>query len=184
MNVKSDFYREVEERSGQNLKACYQCFKCTVGCPVASHMDVSPSSLIRLIQYGERQRVLKSSAIWLCVSCMNCGARCPNEVDMSVIMDSLREMSLEAGPVSEKRVVMLHEEFVRSIKLWGRLHEATFFIAYMGRSFDIVSNIVSGVKLILKGKIPFIPKPIKGVKNVRGLFKRVYEQKAGTKEGV
>ena len=145
MKNGTGFLKEVEVRSRQRLGNCYHCMKCSVGCPVSSHMDYKPNSLIRLIQYGDREKVLKSHAIWLCVSCMTCGVRCPNEVDMSTVMDVLREMSVQEGCSyhSEKQVVMLHEEFVRSIKMWGRLHEATFFMGYMARSFDLFSNLPS-----------------------------------------
>jgi len=140
-------------------------------------MEYKPNSLIRLIQYGQREKVLKSHAIWVCVSCMTCGVRCPNEVDMSCVMDTLREMSIEEGHSfdAEKRLVMLHQEFVRSTKLWGRLHEASFFILYMARSFDIFSNLPSGIALILKGKLPFVPKMIKGIKEVRSMYKKIFQ---------
>ena len=185
MNGDMSFIREVEERSGQNLQACYQCLKCSAGCTVASHMEFKPNSVIRLIQYGERETVLKSHAIWLCVSCMTCGVRCPNEVDMSVVMDTLRELSCERGHAlaAEKRVVILHQEFVRSIKLWGRLHEASFFMAYMARSLDLLSNMASGITLMSKGKIPLLPGAIKGVKGLRRMYDQAYKTKGQLKDG-
>ena len=178
--MENSFIREVEERSGQSLQACYQCLKCSAGCPLAPHMEYRPSSLIRLIQYGERDRVLGSHAIWLCVSCMTCAVRCPNEVDMSTVMDTLREMSQKEGHAlkAEKRVVILHQEFVRSIKLWGRLHEATFFMGYMARSLDLFSNMASGITLMLRGKIPILPRVIKGIKDLRRVHQEACRPKA------
>ena len=171
MEIDRNFGNEVERRSEQNIRHCYQCLKCFVGCPVASHMDFKPNSVIRMIQYGLREKVLKSHSIWLCVSCMTCGVRCPNEIDMGAVFDTLREMSIEAGysHESERNVVLLHEEFVRSIKTWGRLHEVTFFMAYIARSFDVAS-MVSGPALLLRGKLPFIPKKIEGIEEVQELF--------------
>jgi heterodisulfide reductase subunit C len=177
MTIDTSFSREVEERSGQNIRVCYQCLKCFAGCPMSRYMDHKPNSLIRMIQYGEREKVLKSHAIWLCVSCMTCGVRCPNEVDMSVVMDTVREMSREEGMdyEAEKRLVMLHEEFLRSIKMWGRLHEVTFFMAYMLKSLDFFSNMSSGITLMSKGKLPMIPKPIRGIRNIWKLYKKAYK---------
>ena len=171
MKIDNSFGKEVEERSKQNIRLCYQCLKCFVGCPVANHMEFKPNSVIRMIQYGLREKVLKSHAIWLCVSCMTCGVRCPNEIDMSVVMDTLREMSIEAGysHESEKNVVLAHEEWVRSIKIWGRIHEVTFFMAYMARSLDF-SLMSSAPALVLRGKTPFIPRRIEGIKDVRKIF--------------
>ncbi|MDI6764956.1 MAG: disulfide reductase, partial [Thermodesulfobacteriota bacterium] len=63
--VGSSFLEEAEKRSGENLSLCYQCLKCTAGCPTAPIMDIRPNSLIRMIQMGMKQEVLGSSAIWL-----------------------------------------------------------------------------------------------------------------------
>ena len=179
MVTATSFGREIEERSGQNIKLCYQCLKCFVGCPVARYMDIKPNSVIRMIQYGMRDQVLKSHAIWLCVSCMTCGARCPNEIDMSAIMDTLREMSIESGCAyeAERRVVILHEEFVRSVKLWGRLHEVSFFVPYIVRSLDLFSNAISGIQLMARGKLPLIPTQIKGIEEIRKLYDEAYKTK-------
>ena len=76
MKIDKNFAAEVQERSGQDLSACYQCLKCFVGCPVSSHMDRKINSIIRLIQYGEREKVLTSHTVWLCVSCMTCHVHC------------------------------------------------------------------------------------------------------------
>ena len=177
--MDKNFCEEVKERSGQDINLCYQCLKCSVGCPISCHFDYKPNSMIRLIQYGDKEKVLTSHAIWLCVSCMTCGTRCPNEVDMSMVMGCLREMALESeySFTVEKNVVLIHEEFIRSIKLWGRLHEASFFIAYMLRSFDFFAPIPSGVALMSRNKLPFIPHPIKGIREVRKLFEKVYGEK-------
>ncbi len=169
--------QEIESRSGQNIRLCYQCLKCFVGCPVCTYMDYKPNSLIRMIQYGQKDKVLKSHAIWLCVSCMTCGVRCPNEIDMSVVMDTLREMSIEAGYAheAERRVVVLHEEFVRNIKLWGRLHEVSFFIPHMIRSLDLFGNAASGLALMIRGKLPMIPKQIEGIEEIWDMYDRAYK---------
>jgi len=179
MKSDKEFLREVEGRSGQELDPCYQCLKCLAGCPVSRYMDYAPNSIIRMIQYGQKEKVLKSHAIWLCVSCMTCGVRCPNEVDMSAVMDTLREMSIEAGYRynAERDVVMLHEEFIRSVGFWGRLHEITFFVPYMVRSLDFLTNLQSGALLFFKGKLPLMPKGIPGLKEFKKTFKAAYKTK-------
>ncbi len=183
MKIDKDFIKEVQERSGQNIKTCYQCLKCSVGCPVFPYMEFKTNSVIRLIQYGEREKVLRSSSIWLCVSCMTCGVRCPNEIDMSAVMDTLREMSIEDNYAYEadRRVVILHEEFVRSVKMWGRLHEVTFFIPYMVRSLDLFSNMGTALALMPRGKFPLMPKQIEGIEEIRQLFDRAYKTKGQLK---
>ena len=93
---------------------------------------------------------------------------------MSGVFDTLREMSREAGwaHAAERTVVILHEEFVRNVKIWGRLHEISFFIPHMLRSLDLFSNLQSGVTLMLKGKLPLVPKRIRGIAEIRKVFKQ------------
>lgn len=173
------FAEEVAERSGQDLALCYHCLKCSAGCPVGGHMEFKPNQVIRLIQYGEREKLLRSHTIWLCVSCMMCGVRCPNEISIGAIMDTLREMSIEAGYAyeSERNVVMLHEEFVRNIKMWGRLHEVSFFVPYIARSLAVFDNATSGVLLMARGKLPLLPKQIRGIEEIDRLFEEAYKTK-------
>lgn len=94
--VRSDFVREVEEISGQDLMACNQCGKCSSGCPSAAYMDLLPSQVIRLAQLG-MEEVLESKTIWICASCLTCVTRCPKGVDLSRLMEAMREISLRAG---------------------------------------------------------------------------------------
>jgi heterodisulfide reductase subunit C len=185
MKTDKSFAGEVRKRSGQKLGLCYQCLKCSVGCPVARYVDYGPNSIIRMIQYGQKERVLKSRAIWLCVSCMTCGVRCPNEIDMSSVFDTLREMAIEEGYTkeAEANVVALHEEFVKSVKRWGRLHEVTFFMPYMFRSLEILTNMPSGLALIFRGKLPFIPEQIEGIDEIWDLFDKAYKTRGELQEG-
>jgi heterodisulfide reductase subunit C2 len=92
--LRSDFVKKIAELSGQDLMACYQCGKCSAGCPMVSTMDILPNQIIRLVQLGLQEDVLKSETIWLCASCVTCGARCPRGVDLSKIMESLRQTRL------------------------------------------------------------------------------------------
>jgi heterodisulfide reductase subunit C len=182
MTEEKSFQQEVEQRSGQNIKPCYQCFKCFAGCTMADHMDKKPNGILRMIQYEEREKVLKSKDIWYCVSCKKCGVRCPNNVDMSVVFDTLREMSLESGYAYEveRKIPVIHEEFIRNIKMFGRLHEASFFVAYMIRSLDLFSNLPSGIPLMLRGKLPIMPRQIKGIDELREMVDKTYRTKKKT----
>jgi len=95
--VRSDLVRRIEEISGQDLLACYQCGACSAGCPVAFAMDMLPSQVIRLVQLGQVEEALDSETIWFCAACQTCYARCPKGVDLSRIMEALREIALQRG---------------------------------------------------------------------------------------
>ena len=167
------FLEEAKKRSGEDLSLCYQCLKCTAGCPTAPHMDIRPNNLIRMIQMGMKDQVLRSHAIWLCVSCETCGTRCPNKIDIGALMDTLREMAVEEKvPAAEKNIHLLHEAFIESIRRGGRVHEATMLMEYKLRSRDFFTDLVPGMMMFLKGKIPLLPTLIKG----RGEIKRIFER--------
>ncbi len=93
-NIQSKFVNRIEELSGENIYACYQCGKCTAGCPSLSEMDISPSEIIRLVQLGQEKEVLNSRAVWMCASCFTCVTRCPKGVDLARIMEALRQITL------------------------------------------------------------------------------------------
>ncbi|MBC7109411.1 MAG: 4Fe-4S dicluster domain-containing protein [Archaeoglobi archaeon] len=81
------------EISGENLYSCYQCGKCSAGCPSVDFMDLNPREVIRMIIEGHEE-VLNSQSPWVCAACFTCSVRCPNEIDVSRIMEALRQMRL------------------------------------------------------------------------------------------
>lgn len=168
------FLEEIKRRSGEELGLCYQCLKCTAGCPTAPFMDIRPHSLIRMIQMGMKKEVLESNTIWFCVYCQTCGTRCPNEIHIGNLMDALREMAIEEGiPVKEKRIHLLHEAFIRSIQRGGRAHEVTMLMDYMLRSRDLMKDsLLPGIALFFKGKFPLLPSFIKGREEIKRIFER------------
>jgi heterodisulfide reductase subunit C len=177
--VHSTFLQEVMKKSGENLNLCYQCLKCTAGCPTAPYMDISPNQIIRMIQMGMKKEVLGSSAIWFCVYCQTCGTRCPNEIHIGVLMDALREMAMEEGiPAKEKNIHLFHEAFIQSVRRGGRAHEVTMLMDYILHSKDLMKDsLFPGVKLFLKGKFPLLPSFVKGKGEIKKIFERCVKEK-------
>ena len=95
--LRSPFVGNVERIAGQKLMACYQCGKCSAGCPMAPHMDILPNQMIRMAQLWMKERLLASNAIWACVSCMTCNTRCPKNIRIAEVIESLRDMALRSG---------------------------------------------------------------------------------------
>lgn len=120
-----------------HLSDCYQCGKCTAGCPVSQRMDIVPNRLIRLLQIGNVDDAIASAAIWECVSCQTCSTRCPKQVDCAAIMDSLRERSLAHDRVAPgaRQVVDFQIAFLDNIRRHGRLHEIELIAEFKLKAF-------------------------------------------------
>ncbi len=84
---------EVEELCGENLFACYQCGTCSAGCPFIDDMDLGPDAAIRYVIL-DRKEVLNSNTIWMCASCYTCAERCPRDLNITKIMEALRQIVL------------------------------------------------------------------------------------------
>ncbi len=95
--VTGEFVKRVKEISGQNVLTCYQCGRCSAGCPLTFAMKDLPNQVIRLVQLGLEEDALASNTIWVCASCLACHARCPRGVDLAKVMEALRAIRLRPG---------------------------------------------------------------------------------------
>ena len=92
--VKNNFVAKIEEISGQDLLACYQCGKCSAGCPAVGHMDILPNQIIRFAQLGLENELSQSKSIWICASCMTCNTRCPKGINIAEVIEAVRQILL------------------------------------------------------------------------------------------
>ena len=92
--IRDDFVRKVEELSGQKLLACYQCGKCSAGCPAAPEMDILPNQVIRYAQLGLKDELLSAKSVWVCASCYTCNVRCPKGIKIAEVMEAVRQVLL------------------------------------------------------------------------------------------
>ena len=114
--VHNEFSQKVEEISGQNLFACYQCGNCTAGCPVSFAMDLGPHQVIRFSLLGLEEEVLKSNTFWMCASCLQCTSRCPKGLDVARIMEAIRLVILRKKERLDRiEVKELSEEFLERV---------------------------------------------------------------------
>ncbi len=168
---------EVSEHTEVNVSQCYQCGKCSAGCPLSEEMDYPPSVIMRMLQTGNpglEEKVLRSFSIWVCLTCEMCFARCPMSIDIPKMMDFLREKSLfekKANPKA-KEIVAFHKSFLDSIKYTGRLYEIGLFIDYKARTLKILDDLALAPKMMKRGKLNIIPELIKDRSRVAAMFRK------------
>jgi heterodisulfide reductase subunit C len=175
----TDLACEIQRRCGASALACFQCHKCSTGCPIGPDMDLLPSQVMRLVQLSAESEVLESQAIWLCASCEACTTRCPQGIDIAGVMDVLRMLAVERkAALPDGRGRQFNRSFLGSVRRHGRVFEAGMLAMYKLRSGDLFTDVGKLPRMIAKGKISFFPRRGGNAKEVREVFKRAeVEQK-------
>ncbi len=173
---KIELSKKVRQQTDVNVIECYQCGKCTAGCPVADKMDLRPSVIMRMLQSGdekEMDEILRSLSIWLCLTCETCYSRCPMELDIPKVMDYLRQRSLAEGKVHREAhdIVAFHKSFLNSIESNGRLHEMGLVVDYKLHTGNLLQDITTAPGMFSRGKLHILPERIKDRTGLSRLFK-------------
>jgi len=168
---------------GISVSRCYQCGKCSAGCPLAEDMDYTPSHLLRLLQLdldGHDDTILGSFSIWACLACETCHARCPQEVDIPKMMDFLRSESKRRNMVNSRArdFLKFHMTFLDSIHYTGRLYEIGLIAGYKARTFHLFQDILLAPRLYFLGKLKLFPHFIKNRKSLSRIYKKAGEMKS------
>ncbi len=168
-----EFSEQIRAHSGVNVRDCYQCGKCTAGCPVAFAMDYTPRQVVRLVQLGLKEEALKCHSIWLCACCETCYARCPREIDLAKLMEALRIEAKGLGYIPEKNVDLFSDLFLKSVEKYGRVHEMGLILQYNLQSGQLFKDAALGPKLFKDGKIHITAEKIEDNGAVKRIFDKV-----------
>lgn len=176
-NTDWEFIEQVKKESGENPSLCYQCGNCTAGCPYTKYFDFPVSQIMRLLQTGQKETILRSRSIWLCATCETCTTRCPCQIDIAHIMDVLRIIARRENYVAEKEVKIFYDAFLSSLKHHGRIFEVGILMGYNFRSGHLLTDADLGPKILGKGKIHFLPPRIQGRDKVAEIFRKFEEKR-------
>lgn len=173
--------------AGMKVEQCYQCGKCTAGCPMAAEMDVTPNQVFRLVQLGHVDKAAGSGAIWLCCSCFTCTARCPQSVDCVGVIDALRQMAAQRGlaPAGYERIRVFQEAFLDNVRKNGRVDEVAlirdFKLAGFMKDFSVpllFKDALLAPELMKRGKFHLFGEKVRD----RGVVERIFARCAPAKE--
>jgi heterodisulfide reductase subunit C len=164
---------EVKARSGASPMSCFQCAKCSIGCPVAMRADLKPHEVVRMVQMDQREAELASRFIWECTSCQTCSTRCPQQVDPAAMNDTLRAMSRAARKVSAGTAVpAFNDIFLAAVRRRGRIYEMGLMVSFKLRTRRLFEDIGKAPAMLLKGKLPLVGPRIAGRAGRKAMFRR------------
>jgi Fe-S oxidoreductase len=112
-----DLAVKIRELCGENTYLCYQCQKCSVGCPTAHAMTYRPAQIMRAVQFGLEEMMLRDASIWRCLTCETCGTFCPNDLHPREVIEALRCMAMGDGLDLSGDPVL--ERGVRALRMLG-----------------------------------------------------------------
>jgi heterodisulfide reductase subunit C len=171
-----------------SVSACYQCKKCSSGCPLTFAMDFYPDQVIRLALLGQEAQVLGCRTIWVCSSCETCTTRCPNNIDIAGVMDWLKEEAIRRGQASpQPGVTRFHQTFLDTVLIsGGRLSEPLLLGLYQWRRGGTMEKLKSGAlvedlrlawELARRRRlVPRLPRRLQGAQNVKEIFKKSHQR--------
>jgi len=160
----------VASAAGVSLKDCYQCGKCSAGCPVTHAMDMMPREVIRFMQLGAWDDVINAKTPWLCASCITCVTRCPQDVDLPSLMEEVRRASKAAGNRPVKETDVFNDLFLKGIYQSGKSNELYMMMKYNLASGHLFQDMFNAPHLLLKGMVGFKVHGVKDKDNVRRII--------------
>ena len=168
-HISGELARRVQEELGQNVYLCYQCVKCTSGCPVGEFFDWQPNQIMRALQLGQEDIALESKTPWLCAACQMCSTRCPQGLDIAAIMDFLTREAVDRGikpPIPE--VDRFDKAFMREVRLWGRAYEPGLLAEMtLHNPQGLKEDMGLYLKMLQRRKVAFMPSRVRPPRKVK-----------------
>jgi heterodisulfide reductase subunit B len=161
-DFRTDLADRIRDETGENVYLCYQCIKCTSGCPLAEFFDLAPNQVMRAAQLGMEDRLFDSRTPWLCASCQTCTTRCPQGIDVARVMDFLVGEARRRGiPPKVPDVALFHKVFLRDVDLLGRAYELGLMAEMNLRTGHLTKDLDLGLEMFRRNKIRILPEVVR-----------------------
>jgi len=163
---------------GLDLAYCFQCGVCSSSCPTMDKMEYGPRRILHMAGLGLADKVLRSRDIWLCVSCYSCAARCPQGIEITEAMATLRSLSITRGLATDKEAAF-SQAFVKVLERHGRLFEPELMLRYYAAEADLAAipdlfNLAGlGLRMFGKRKIALRPERIENVESLSRIIAQI-----------
>jgi len=170
------FLDEIETRSEVTVSECYQCCRCTNGCPVASDMEIVPHRVMGYILKGEREKVLSSTSPWRCLQCATCSIRCPNGIDIAHVFEILRRLAIESGLAAKGGTWCFDDLIIKSVARHGRLSELEAVTRYRLSNREFLKDAAMGIDMLKRGRIGLTSHNVRGRKTLGAIIREIRER--------
>jgi heterodisulfide reductase subunit C len=167
---------EIIAITSQNPSQCYQCGKCSAGCPVREFTDTPPNRVVRFVQLGFYEKALNSPTPWLCAGCMTCTSRCPQNYELTKFMDAVRQIAVKRGIKPDSKTYKFHKAFMAQIENHGRSFEFGLVRDYKLQTGKFFQDLNLAPETLMKGKMSLTPKNIKDKESIRKVFRNKEEK--------
>ena len=162
----------IGEAAGVDFKDCYQCGKCTAGCPLAESMDLMPREVIRCLQLGAASIVLAAKTPWICAQCDVCSTRCPQNVDICSTMRAVRLASKNAGHQPVREADIFDDEFIANVRAHGGSNEQYLAAAYNVKSGHLMQDMGNATRMLKRKMVGVAIHNSKGRADVAAVIDR------------
>ncbi len=169
---------KIAARAHVNIRDCYQCSKCSAGCPMASGMDAGPREIVHMLQAGLVRDALEAKSPWICAQCMTCSSRCPQKIDVAELMRAVRMTSHEQGYRASRESDVFETAFIDGVRAHGRNSETWLAAAYNIKSGHLLQDAASAPKMLSKGLIGLQHENVGDREAVRRLVDRCLKKDA------
>jgi heterodisulfide reductase subunit C len=130
-----------------------------------------PRQVIRYLQLGLWEDVLKCNSVWMCENCQTCLARCPHEVDLPSLMEAVRQEAKSQGVINRDIDHFAHI-FVSNIKRFGMSNEMLLSGLYNLKTGHLTQDIMSAPQLFKNQKLKIKPHIVKDKKAIARIFQK------------
>ncbi len=164
--------------AGERLISCLQCGTCGGSCPSGDDMNHTPRQIFAMLQAGfKKEVILQSNTPWFCVSCYYCTVRCPQQIPITDIMYTLKQLAIKESIVKITDAHDFSKTFVTLVRKYGRSFDFGLTIRY-----HLVHNPASkiswgslAIKMLQKERLVTGPSKIKDMKGLISILEKAKE---------
>lgn len=172
----------VSTETGIRVSSCYRCMRCTNGCPVSSFMDLKPHQVVRLVQLGQKEKLLECNAMWICVGCEMCWTYCPNKINVAGLMDHLKSLVVnEAKKPAAYDIAVFHTAFLDVVRKYGRLNDLQLLQRFKSKTLlhdgippmkELYNDMLLAWDLLKRGRLSLRPENDHTTEELKNIFKQ------------